>query len=222
MGTLGFFRPWTGHRIESSKMLRTILSSLGFAGFLACSSTSAPSPPLELRGETGTLLLRIDSLEATSQIRAAPNLLLLMEDPTLDLALRSRAAGALAAFGFPIGIDFCLGIFTAGLEGFQERDKKLSIPFTDRMAFSRELAARSLAKVLQKLGKEAPFFSANFGAPDLRRAEKEWRKLLGPALSRLHSQGEWRSISPPPPSQISPRRWKEALARLRWKQDENL
>ena len=156
-------------------------------GLLAACSLSHPSHILNLKGETGALLVQIDALESSSRIDSAPSLLQLMQDPRRDLSLRARAAGALAVFGDPKGIEFCLGCITAGLEGSEERDRRLSIPFTNRMAFVRELATRSLAKRLHQKGIHPPFFSANFGAPQLREAERKWRALLSPPLKKASS-----------------------------------
>ncbi len=164
-------------------MIRFSWFPLAFLFFVAC-STSHPSPLPPLRGETGALLIQIDALESSSRVDATPSLLQIMRDAKRDLALRARAAGALAVFGESKGIEFCLACMVAGLEGSENRDRRLSIPFSNRMAFPRELVTRSLAKLLQQKGIQPPFFSANFGAPQLRKAEQQWRKLLAPYFKK--------------------------------------
>ncbi len=164
-------------------MLRSFWIPLGLVLLSACSSLS--SSRLEsLDGETETVLVRIQDLEASFRVEASPALLRIMQDPNRPLPLRARAAGALAVFGNPKGMAFCLACMVAGLEGSEKRDRQLGIPFSDRMAFARELASRSLAKFLRGKGVKAPFFSANFGAPDLRQAWRHWRELLLPYMGK--------------------------------------
>jgi hypothetical protein len=198
-------------------MFRFQWVSLSLCLLAACSSTSPPNVPI-LEGEPAAILFQIEEWESSSFIEAAPSLLILMQDPDRNLAMRARAAGALAVLGFPKGTEFCLGLLTAGLEGAEKQDKRLAIPFSNRMAFARELAIRSMTKVLQKKkGVSAPFFSANFGAPDLRKAEQQWRSLLGSALKNLPPPQLLKRIPSHPPTNISSAKWASARKLLAWK-----
>ncbi|GEM_PF-3187025 len=165
----------------------------------ACRGTLSRIPDGLRSSDPKKVFLAIDEIAGASEPAGAPALLFLMRKRDLDLALRTRAASALAEMGFPIGEDFCLAVLGALLPGSEETDRLFGIPKTDRLAFPREIALLFLEKRIREAGKTPPFYDVNQGAPDLRKGQAAFRERIRalPAL-RPRFPEDAVPLSPPP------------------------
>lgn len=188
---------------------------------LGCTSKPLPSPFDRTPLDAVFVLSDDDALRAIERIDSTANpasavwWTVAMRDRSKDVALRARAAVALAEAGFREGVDFCLAVLGANLAAFADSDRRHGLPISDRWAFAREIALAYLRGRLLDAERPVPAYDVNFGAPQLAVAARAIAVAIDalPDLDPSIAADELTRLVPTEPAPgIDPQAWRVARA----------